>query len=87
MEPNNEDLKERVEDHFGTEENTKKENASVAARVKNGFILLGMGSVVCFSSCILTILNSDPALTGWLLYGLTSLGVIKAFAGLVMVFE
>lgn len=63
----------------------KKEKNDLQQR--RGFILLGIGSLLCFFSCVFTMLHLIPSLTGFLLYGLTSIGVIIIFAGLVMVFE
>jgi uncharacterized protein YjeT (DUF2065 family) len=54
---------------------------------KTGLALLVIGSLICFSSCILTMLELMPTLTDFFLYGMTSAGVVVVFGGLVMVFE
>lgn len=58
-----------------------------AVQQRNGFMLAGVGSFVCFISCIFTMVDVFPAMTGFLLYGLTSLGVLIILAGLIMIFE
>lgn len=59
----------------------------VAQKQKNGLIMLIIGSIACFLSCVLTILDVFPALNNFFLYGLTSMGVVVVFGGLVLVFE
>lgn len=63
----------------------KKEKA--AHQQKNGLTLLVIGSFACFVSCVLTIADVFPALNNFFLYGLTSMGVVVVFGGLVLVFE
>jgi len=63
----------------------KKEKYALQQR--RGFVLLGIGSLLCFLSCVFTMLHLIPSLTGFLLYGLTTFGVIIIFVGLIMVFE
>ena len=63
----------------------KKDRA--AQKQKIGLTLLVIGSIACFISCVLTILDVFPALNNFFLYGLTSMGVVVIFGGLVLVFE
>jgi hypothetical protein len=63
----------------------KKEKA--VQKQKNGLALLVIGSIACFISCVLTIADVFPALNNFFLYGLTSMGVVVVFGGLVLVFE
>lgn len=58
-----------------------------AARQKNGFFLLALGAFTCFISCVLTMLHIFPDMTSFILYGLTSLGVLKIMCGLFCVLE
>jgi hypothetical protein len=58
-----------------------------AVQQRNGFMLAGIGSFVCFVSCVFTMLDVFPAMTGFLLYGLTTIGVLIILAGLIMIFE
>ena len=56
-------------------------------RRSQGFLLILVGAVICFSSFLLTITSSfSHGSFPWVLYGLTSLGIIVAFAGFMKVF-
>lgn len=54
---------------------------------QNGFILTGIGSLLCLISCILTIINPIPEFRYLILIGLTSIGTCIIFAGFYMIFE
>lgn len=54
---------------------------------KKGFVLMGIGSVLGFLSCVFTMLDIVPELRGITLYGLTTFGVSTAFVGAYFVFE
>ena len=56
-------------------------------RQNTGFILSGLGAFIGFLSCVFTMLDLDPSLRGFMLYGLTSIGLVFIFAGLFLVFE
>jgi hypothetical protein len=58
-----------------------------AKRQTTGFILLAIGAVLGFISCVLTLANPVPALYYWILYGLTSIAVIILMVGLYYVLE
>jgi len=52
-----------------------------------GFILLVVGAIIGFVSCVLTLTNIFPGLFYWILYGLTSVALLLILAGLYLVFE
>jgi len=52
-----------------------------------GFILLVVGAIIGFISCVLTLTNIFPGLFYWILYGLTSIALLLILAGLYLVFE
>jgi magnesium-transporting ATPase (P-type) len=56
-------------------------------RRRTGFILMGLGAFLGFISCLLTMIDLIPALTGVFLYGFTSLAVIIVIYGCYLVFE
>lgn len=58
-----------------------------AKRRNLGFILVIVGSVLGFLSCVLTMVDILPAFSNFCLYGLTSFGVTLAFVGLYFIFE
>jgi len=66
-------------------ETCKRENCM--KQQKNGLTMLVIGAIICFASCLFTMLELMPSLTNFLLYGMTSTGVLVAFGGLIMVFE
>lgn len=58
-----------------------------AKRQFTGFVCMGIGAVLGFISCVLTVANVFPGLFNAFLYGLTVLAVIIVFIGLYFVFE
>jgi hypothetical protein len=66
-------------------EECKKENCM--KQQKMGLTLLVIGSFICFTSCVFTMVEIMPSLTNFFLYGMTSAGVVVVFGGLVLVFE
>jgi len=56
-------------------------------RQRIGFIITAIGAFFGFLSCIFTMLDLFPDLRGFMLYGLTSFGIILIFVGLFLVFE
>ncbi len=56
-------------------------------RQTTGFVWMGMGALLGFISCLLSILNPVPELYYWILYGLTSVAITFIFIGLYFVFE
>ena len=58
-----------------------------AKRRSQGLVLILTGAVICFSSFLLTITSSFTHTSfPMVLYGLTSLGILVAFTGLIKVF-
>lgn len=53
----------------------------------NGFICMGLGALIGFISCVLSLINPIPELYYITLYGLTSVAIIVVFLGLYFVFE
>ena len=64
---------------FRKQKNAKKQQA--------GFICMGLGALLGFISCVLTILNPVPALYNVILFGLTSVSILIICFGLYLVFE
>lgn len=56
-------------------------------RIRKGFILMGLGSILGFLSCLFTMLDIMPDFRHFILYGLTTIGVSIAFIGCYFVFE
>lgn len=56
-------------------------------RMTKGFILMGAGAFLGFISCVCVLLDFGPVMRDIFLYGLTSVSVIIAMAGLYLVFE
>ena len=53
----------------------------------NGFICLGVGAMLGFISCVLTILNPIPEMYNVILFGLTSIAICILMLGLYFLFE
>jgi hypothetical protein len=58
-----------------------------AGRQINGFICLGVGAVLGFISCMLTVFNPIPELYNIILFGLTSISISLICLGLYFLFE
>lgn len=58
-----------------------------ADRQMNGFIFLGLGAVLGFISCLLSITNPFPDLYNIILFGLTSVSISIICLGLYFLFE
>ena len=58
-----------------------------AKRLSAGFVYMAIGSVLGFTSTMLTIINPVPELYNYILYGLTSVAILVLFWGLYLVFE
>ena len=58
-----------------------------AKRQSLGFVLAGIGAILGFIGCVLSMLNPIPEFNDFFLYGLTTIAVIVVFAGLYLVFE
>jgi hypothetical protein len=56
-------------------------------RQSTGFIVTGIGAFLGFISCVMTMLDLIPEFRGFMLYGLTGIGVTIAFIGLYLIFE
>jgi len=88
--------KQQVENELVQQGNDRRFAAELVAEVakmrdarnrSRGLTLILAGAVICFASFLLTITGmvSGDAYT-YVLFGLTSLGVVVAFAGFTMVF-
>ena len=56
-------------------------------RISQGLGYILLGAVVCFGSFLITITGSfSQGAFPWVLYGLTSVGILIAFAGLMRIF-
>ena len=53
----------------------------------NGFVCLGVGAMLGFISCVLSILNPVPELYNIILFGLTSIAICILILGLYYLFE
>ncbi|MCB0700154.1 MAG: hypothetical protein H6551_04135 [Chitinophagales bacterium] len=51
----------------------------------NGLVFILIGAMMCLISCVYTLASATPD-TGLMLYGLTSLGIVVVFVGLVKIF-
>lgn len=58
-----------------------------AGRRFNGFLFAGLGAVIGFISCLLTIMNPFPELYNVILFGLTSVAILLICLGLYFLFE
>jgi magnesium-transporting ATPase (P-type) len=56
-------------------------------RQKPGFICMSAGAFIGFLSCVLTMTDLLPALTGFFLYGLTTIAICVVLYGCYLVFE
>lgn len=56
-------------------------------RQTNGFIVTGIGAVLGFISCVLTVINPVPEIYNLILYGLTSIAILTICYGLYLIFE
>lgn len=55
-----------------------------ARNTTSGLYLMLAGAVVCLASCVITLMSSQT--NAFVLYGLTSAGIIVVFAGLAKIF-
>jgi hypothetical protein len=53
----------------------------------NGFLCAGLGAILGFISCLLTIINPVPELYNLILFGLTSVAILLICVGLYFLFE
>lgn len=81
------DTKNPMSEQKSTESAGSQEKKYLDARISNGWKLMIVGSVIGLMSCVITILDLAPDHRGICLYGLTSAGVILAFAGCYLVME
>jgi len=58
-----------------------------AGRRMNGFLFAGLGAVIGFISCLLSIINPVPELYNLILFGLTSVAILLICLGLYFLFE
>ena len=65
----------------------KLNQSSRTKRQFNGFVLMGLGAFLGFTSCLLTVLNPFPEFYNIILYGLTTLAIAIILWGLYFVFE
>lgn len=57
-----------------------------AKKRTNGLAYVLLGAIVCLGSCVLTLLSSGGQSYHFILFGLTSIGILFVFAGLVNIF-
>ena len=55
-------------------------------KTAKGLTFVALGALVCLLSCVLTILMSQSDMQGVILYGMTSVGLLIIFAGLISIF-
>ena len=70
-----------------TNESLDEQRLNRAKQQNLGFILAGIGAVLGFISCVLTLWNPIPSIYDLVLYGLTSIAILVIFAGLYLIFE
>ncbi len=61
--------------------------AKHARRQFIGFMVTGLGAVLGFISCVLSLVNPIPELYNLILFGLTSVAILLIVAGMYLVFE
>lgn len=61
--------------------------ARYAGRRFNGFVCAGVGALLGFISCILSVFNPIPELFHVILFGLTSVAILIICLGLYFLFE
>lgn len=59
----------------------------IAKRQTTGFVLVTIGAMLGFTSCVLTVFNPFPEYVHFILFGLTSVAITIAFIGLYYIFE
>ena len=62
-------------------------NQRNAKKQFKGFVMMAVGAFIGFLSCVLTLTEVYPQWYGFILYGLTFIGVTIVFIGLYFVFE
>lgn len=83
-----EELKLKIEDETHIHEIISAYKKKLDShRVQNGFILTGIGSLLCLISCLTTIFLNIPEWRDFLLIGLTTIGVLVIMVGFYMIFE
>ncbi len=70
-----------------TNESLDEQRLKRAKQQNLGFILAGIGAVLGFISCVLTLWNPITSIYDLVLYGLTSIAILVIFAGLYLIFE
>ena len=56
-------------------------------RMSQGLVLILAGALICFVSFLLTVTGTfSHDSFGWVLYGLTSVGIVVVFAGFMKIF-
>lgn len=78
---------ESIDDEMIIDFLKKVRQRRLAKRQSAGFIYMAAGAFTGFLSCVITIGNVFPDLTGFILYGLTSIAVLLVVAGLYLIFE
>jgi hypothetical protein len=77
----------------GYDEETISIHLKEFRKIKNGnrqfigFFCMGLGALLGFISCVLSIINPVPELYNIILYGLTSVSIVIIIVGLYMVFQ
>ncbi len=63
------------------------ENERQQHRMQRGFLLVGVGAVLGFVSCVLTLTDISPALNNLFLFGLTPAAAVILLIGCYLIFE
>ena len=83
-----EELKTKIEDETHIHEIISAYKQKLDShRVQNGFILTGIGALLCLINCLTTIFLNVPEWRDFLLIGLTTIGVLVIMVGFYMIFE
>lgn len=81
-------LKEKFNDTVDAEEIEKALiELKLEKRTMVGWVLMAIGSIIGFFSMVLTVMEVMPEWRNFIMYGLTTIAILIAFAGCYFVFE
>jgi hypothetical protein len=75
-----------VEERFAADLIKEVSKLYRSKRAAKGLTLIAIGALICFLSCVSSLFFFTQGSFAWTLYGLTSVGVLIVFAGLIKVF-
>jgi hypothetical protein len=78
-------VKEGIDERHVAEMLRELKKLYYAKRTSQGLVLILIGAIICLTSCIVTFFSSYSSMS-LALYGLTSIGVVIVFAGLMKIF-